>query len=67
MKLIETNKAIESNKISYYYSIIKDLNLPDKPETFRIIESILVDETKRNYEALLHAYSCLFGKVISEN
>ena len=30
MKLVEANRAKEDKKISYYYSIIKDLNLPDK-------------------------------------
>lgn len=54
-------------KISFYYSIIKDLNLPDKPSSLKTIENILVTDLKANYSTFLFKYNNLFSKVITEN
>lgn len=52
-------------KISYYYSILKDLGLPDKPSSLKNIENILVSDLKANYTAFLYKYNNLFTKVIT--
>lgn len=54
-------------KVSFYYSIIKDLNLLDKPQALKNIENFLITELKTNYSAFLFKYNNLFSKVITEN
>lgn len=60
------NSTSKKKKVSYYYSIIKDYNLPDRPDTLNLIESMLIGEIRKGYDLLLRGYSTLFGKVIGE-
>jgi hypothetical protein len=52
-------------KISYYYELIKDLGLPDRPPSLRKIENVLVTDFKAKYSSLLSKYNNLFTKVIT--
>lgn len=54
-------------KVSFYYSIIKDLGLPDKSSSLKAIETLLISDLKANYSAFLFKYNNLFSKVITEN
>ena len=68
--MIETNKKVSENghkKVSYYSSVLSDLQLPDKPASLQKIESLLVMDMKYAYSSLLYSYSSLFSKVIKEN
>ena len=53
--------------VSYYASILKDLNLSDKPVSLKKIENLLIADMKYAYSSLLYNYSTLFSKVITEN
>lgn len=73
MRLIEANNKINSEStignrsFNYYQSILKDLNLPDKPSSLKKIENILIADMKYCYSNLLYHYSTLFSKVITDN
>jgi hypothetical protein len=58
----------ESNnkrKISFYYELIKELGLPDRPSSLKKIENVLVTDFKAKYSVLLSKYNNLFTKVIT--
>ena len=71
MRLIEANNKMVNEKgqklVSYYASILKDLNLSDKPVSLKKIENLLIADMKYAYSSLLYNYSTLFSKVITEN
>ena len=73
MRLIEANNKINAESsngnrsFNYFQSILKDLNLPEKPSSLKKIENILIADMKYCYSSLLYHYSTLFSKVITDN
>lgn len=73
MRMIESNNKLMADIFnggrigSYYHSILKELNQPDKISSLKKIENILVTDMKYCYSTLLYHYSTLFSKIITDN